>query len=143
MQLTTLLPVLLSSLSLTTAAPQSAPSTTSTWNGTHLDIGCSPGGCAWRFDLAAPKSNLGQSISSPAFNTYCEGSSYNATPCADKNITVQVKPLSYPKFNIWVEQHWSKVVDQSQQDYWLSGNVNVTESNKDFTIKPDQFYGVA
>ncbi|KAJ5243326.1 uncharacterized protein N7469_001653 [Penicillium citrinum] len=135
MQLTALLPVLLSTLSLTTAAPQGAPAV---YKSNDLEIQGSPGGVAWRFDISAPKSE-----NSPGFSTHCQGVSSNVTVCADKNITAQVRPLNDPNYNIWVQHHWAKMDGQYRQDFWQSGNVNVTKSTTRFQIKPDTFYGVA
>ncbi|KAJ5112640.1 hypothetical protein N7532_000685 [Penicillium argentinense] len=135
MQLTTIVPVLLSSLSLTAAAPQEVPAT---WKATDLDIGCSPGGCSWRFNITGAASE-----NTPRFHTHCEGIAPNATLCTDKNITARVKPLTYPKFNIWVQHQWHIIEDETDQHYWQSGDANVTDAQTRFQIKPDQFYGVA
>lgn len=135
MQLTTILPVLLSTLSLTTAATQGAPPV---FRSNSLDIGSSPGGVAWRFNVSSRGSD-----NSPAFNTRCEGTSYNATACADSNVTAQLTPLGNPDFNLTVQHHWVKFVDSDRQDFWQSGTAKVNETTTSFKIIPDSFYGVA
>lgn len=132
MQLNTLLPVLLSTLSLTTAATLGQPST---YTSNTLDIGSSPGGVAWRFNISAPSSE-----NTPGFKTHCEGTSYNVTLCTDKNISARLKPLGYPKFNLWVEHRWGGV-EAADDTRSQSGSVNVTESTKSFRIHPDVFKG--
>jgi hypothetical protein len=135
MQLTSILPVLLSTLSLTTAATQGA---VPVFRSNNLDIGSSPGGVAWRFNVTARRGD-----ESPAFNTFCEGTSYNATPCANPNIVAQLTPLGNPNFNLTVQQHWVKYVDSARQDFWQEGTAKVNESSTSFNIVPDTFYGVA
>ncbi|KAJ5739534.1 hypothetical protein N7533_012318 [Penicillium manginii] len=135
MQLTTLLPVLLSTLSLTNAAPQGAAPV---FRSNNLDIGGSPGGVAWRFNVSSPGSE-----NSPAFNTRCEGTSYNATACADPNVVAQLVKLGNPSFNLTVQHHWTKYVDDDRQDFWQSGTTKVNETSTSFRIIPDSFYGVA
>ncbi|KAJ5974485.1 hypothetical protein N7481_011695 [Penicillium waksmanii] len=93
MQLTTILPVLLSTLSLTTAATQGAAPV---FRSNNLDIGSSPGGVAWRFNVTARRGD-----DSPAFNTRCEGTSYNATP-----LPIQISSRSSP--------HWETPISTSR-----------------------------
>ncbi|KAJ5407799.1 hypothetical protein N7509_001682 [Penicillium cosmopolitanum] len=122
MQLTSILPVLLSTLSLATAATQGA---VPVFRSNNLDIGSSPGGVAWRFNVTALRT------------------SYNATPCANPNIVAQLTPLGNPNFNLTVQQHWVKYVDSARQDFWQEGTAKVNESSTSFNIVPDTFYGVA
>lgn len=137
MHLTTLLPIFLSGLSLTNAVPQATPSS---WKATNFTLNCSPGGCVYAFNITGAKSE-----NTPGFNTHCEGKTPNATLCADKNITATVKPLGNPIWNVNVEHEWHVLEPRfnSEETFWQSGSANVTDTTKDFRIKPDLFYGVA
>jgi hypothetical protein len=137
MQLSTILPALLSGLSFTNALPTVAPPT---WQASNFTLNCSPGGCIYSFNITGARSE-----NTPAFSTHCEGKTPNATLCLDKNITARVKPLGNPLWNVWVEHEWHILQPgmNSEQTYWQSGSTNVTEHTKNFRIMPDLFYGVA
>ncbi|KAJ5666738.1 hypothetical protein N7462_011147 [Penicillium macrosclerotiorum] len=137
MRFTTLLPALLSTLSLTSALPNGQPST---WQATNFELNCSPGGCGYRFNITGSKSE-----NSPAFATYCDGITENTTVCADSSITAYIKPLTNPTWNVKVQHEWHIIEEStnSEQIYWQSGNTNVTETTTQFQIKPNVFYGVA
>lgn len=137
MQLSTLLPALLSGLSYTNALPKAAPST---WQASNFTLNCSPGGCIYSFNITGARSE-----NTPGFNTLCEGQTPNATLCLDKNITATVKPLGNPLWNVWVQHEWHILEPgmNSEETFWQSGSANVTEYTKNFRIKPDLFYGVA
>ncbi|KAJ5175895.1 uncharacterized protein N7482_001772 [Penicillium canariense] len=137
MQFTVLIPVLLSALSLTSALPDGQAST---WNCTNFELNCSPGGCAYRFNISAP-----QSENAPGFSTYCEGLTPNATACANDTITAAVSPLTNPKWNVKVQHEWHVIEEEynSEATYWQAGSANVTETTTAFLITPNVFYGVA
>lgn len=137
MQLTSLLPVLLSTLSLTSAL---STGQAATWTATNFQLECSPGGCAYRFNISAPASE-----NAPSFKTYCEGLTPNATACANNTIIAAVSPLANPTWNVKVQHEWHVIEEEynSEATYWQAGSANVTETSKAFLIKPDVFYGVA
>lgn len=137
MHLTTLLPALLSGLSLANAEDQLAPAT---WLATNFTLGCSASACAWSFNVTGARTE-----NTPGFNTHCQGIVPNATLCADKSITAVVQQLHFPLWRVTVEHEWSVEEPQlnSEMTYWQSGSTNVTAHTKTFPIKPDSFYGVA
>jgi hypothetical protein len=137
MQLTTLLPLALSALGLANAAALEKPAN---WNATGWSIGCSPGGCIYEFNITGAKTE-----NTPAFSTHCEGITRNVTVCDLKNITAVVKPVGNPFWNVAVQHRWSIPEPEYNtiQDYWQSGNTNVSETTVSFTIVPKSLYGVA
>lgn len=137
MQLISLLPVLLSTLSLTSAL---STGQAANWTATNFQLECSPGGCAYRFNISAPASE-----NAPSFKTYCEGLTPNATACANNTIIAAVSPLANPTWNVKVQHEWHVIEEEynSEATYWQAGSANVTETSKAFLIKPDVFYGVA
>lgn len=137
MQLISLLPLALSALGLANAAALEKPAN---WNATAWSIDCSPGGCNYEFNITGAKT-----ANTPAFSTHCEGITRNATVCDLKNITAMVKPAGDSNWNVAVQHRWTIPEPEynSLQDYWQSGNTNVTETAKNFTIAPNSLYGVA
>ncbi|KAJ5569544.1 uncharacterized protein N7459_008974 [Penicillium hispanicum] len=137
MQLTTLLPVFLSTLSLASALPRR--SEPATWKASDSSINCSPGGCIAKFNIKAAKT-----ANSPGFNVHCEGPTPNATVCNSTDITTHVNPLGDSVWNVWVQHEWIiQPKNESDQENWQSGNTNITNTDPTFLITPDHFYGVA
>ncbi|KAJ5641128.1 hypothetical protein N7528_000753 [Penicillium herquei] len=130
------LPVFLSALGLANAAVLGQPSS---WKVTHWDIVSSPGGTVWQFNISASAS-----ANSPGFKTHCEGIVPNITACDDGNITAVVTEQKHPLWNVAVTHEWHLFPSSDEeQTYWQSGSLNVTRTQANFTINPDQFYGVA
>lgn len=136
MQLTTLLPVFLSTLGLTNAAVLAQPPP---WHVSDWSIVSSPGGTVYRFNINATASE-----NSPGFSTHCDGIVPNATACADKNVTAAVTQDKHPLWHVEVAHVWHLFPKgESEQTYVASGSLNVTRLQSNFTIVPDHFYGVA
>ncbi|KAJ5113741.1 hypothetical protein N7456_002275 [Penicillium angulare] len=136
MQLTTLLPVFLSTLGLANAATLARPPP---WQVSDWSIVSSPGGTVYGFDIQASAS-----ANSPAFKTHCDGIVPNATACDDKNVTATVTQDKHPLWHVEVSHAWYLFPKgESEQTYWATGEKNVTRLQSNFTITPDHFYGVA
>ncbi|KAF7713518.1 Uncharacterized protein PECH_002283 [Penicillium ucsense] len=132
-----LVPVFLSAISLTSALHNGLAAT---WNVTNFQLECSPGGCAYRFNISAPPTD-----NAPGFDTFCEGLTPNATVCNDTTITASVSPLTNPLWNVKVQHEWHEQETDfdAEATYWQAGSTNVTDTNSTFIIKPNVFYGVA
>lgn len=137
MHLTTLFPILLSSLSVTNALPKNTPSS---WRASNFTLDCSPGGCVYSFHITGA-----QSQNTPGFNTHCEGETPNTAFCDDKNLTVTVKPMDNPVWNVNVQHEWHimEPAMNSEETFWQSGSANVTDTTRHFLVRPTFFYGVA
>ena len=136
MQLTTLLPVVLSTLGLANGAILAQPAP---WRVSNWQVVSSPGGTTYRFDIAGAAT-----ANSPSFKTECDGIVPDATPCKDTNITATVSQSPHQLWNVDVTHEWHLFPQgESEQTFWQTGSVNVTRLQSNFTIKPDHFYGVA
>ena len=134
MQITTLLPLIASFLSLSNAAALERPAT---WKATNWDIGCSGGGCVYSFNISAAGT-----ANTPAFETYCEGIPGNTTLCADHNITSKVTKMQHPTWQVAVQHDWLIITnDKYYERFSSSGTANVTDSTKTFSISPNVFLG--
>lgn len=137
MQLTALLSVVLSTVSLTSAlARRDAPSA---YNGTNSSIVCSQGGCIASFNIKADETK-----NTPGFNTHCEGPTPNATVCNNTDITTHVKPLGDSRWNVWVQHKWDIAHPNHPDEYGSqAGDTNITYNQPTFQILPDKLQGVA
>ncbi|KAL5051552.1 hypothetical protein BDW71DRAFT_55697 [Aspergillus fruticulosus] len=148
---TTLTLSLLSLTTTTTASlPQSAyrmPARTAdptnpalTWHVSQFDLGCSPGGCVYSFNILGHASE-----NTPGFNTTCNGTSTqdDYAPCKDKGVLAHIEPATYPNWTVSVEHQWREGMFE---EYYAFGERNVSvagNSTRSFTIPVTSVYGVA
>lgn len=66
---------------LASASPIKRDEPTYAYSVTNWSYGCSPGGCAWQFNLTGPANG----DDAPAFSTYCTGTGYatDYVPCEE------------------------------------------------------------
>ncbi|KAJ5505059.1 hypothetical protein N7463_007933 [Penicillium fimorum] len=149
MQLTTLLPIALAGL--TTALPAALQIQTITndiiWGVSNFTIGCSQGGCVFRYDIAGRPNEM-----TPKFRTHCSGISEKKALCDDRNIATIVSPAGWsakgdPEWTVDVTHTWkSHLSDKSLATWSQHGAKNVTVPDHNpvqFVMKPTQEYGVA
>ncbi|KAL4801493.1 hypothetical protein BDV18DRAFT_149050 [Aspergillus unguis] len=108
-----------------------------TWHLSHFDIGCSPGGCAYRFNILGHASK-----NTPGFNTSCNGTTNqdDYAPCKDKGILAQIEPATYPNWTVQVQHQWREGMFS---EFYALGERNVTGNSTTFTIPVQEVYGVA
>ncbi|KAJ9252405.1 hypothetical protein C8Q69DRAFT_161222 [Paecilomyces variotii] len=132
MQLKYVLPAAL----LSTFSAATPLRTSEIWKVTKFEIGCSPGGCEYNFNVFGAGTR-----NTPGFNTTCEGSDvaggYQA--CKDPNISANLVPETYPRWNIQVQHEWTN--DQGR--FYAQGTKNITDEPTSFMIPVTQFEGVA
>ncbi|KAL3474394.1 hypothetical protein BJX99DRAFT_178248 [Aspergillus californicus] len=166
MQLTSLLPLALSLLTATTtalpssqllysssqsSAPKGVPQSSYrvdlrtkpqnpalTWHVSDFDIGCSPGGCVYSFNVLGLASQ-----NTPGFNTTCNGTTAESDYVACRNSGVflsQVEPAGYPNWTVKGQHRWR---EGAYSDYYALGSANVTQHAENFTIPVSEVYGAA
>ena len=144
MQLTTILPIVLAGLA--SARPANLQTKTITddiiWGVSNFTIGCSPGGCAYRYDIVGRENTM-----TPKFRTNCSGVTGERVLCDDKNITTIVSPAANPVWNVDVTHTWkSQLSDNTLATWFQHGAKNVTVPDHNpiqFVMKPTQEYGIA
>ncbi|OJJ01510.1 hypothetical protein ASPVEDRAFT_52439 [Aspergillus versicolor CBS 583.65] len=109
-----------------------------TWHASNFTLGCSPGGCAYNFNIQGLSSQ-----NTPGFNATCNGTSTQEdyAPCNDKGVLAKINPT--PKSENWtlhVEHTWRKPGNAA---FYAFGEQNVTSSTKQFKISVKDVYGVA
>ena len=109
-----------------------------TWHASNFPLGCSPGGCAYNFNIQGLSSQ-----NTPGFNATCNGTSTQEdyAPCNDKGVLAKINPT--PKSENWtlqVEHTWRK---PGNAEFYAFGEQNVTSSTKQFKISVKDVYGVA
>ncbi|KAL5340715.1 hypothetical protein BJX70DRAFT_360188 [Aspergillus crustosus] len=148
LSLTTLLPLaLFSSAAAASGIPAAArriPYRTAdptnpalTWHVSAFDVGCSPGGCIYNFDIYGVASS-----NTPAFNTTCNGTSLETdyVECKDPGVLSQLVPQQYPNWTIKAQHFWR---EGAFSEYYALGAKNVTSETSVFTIPVTEVYGVA
>ncbi|CAL5869793.1 uncharacterized protein PFLUO_LOCUS4023 [Penicillium psychrofluorescens] len=141
MRVTLLTPVaLLSTLGLSAPITDAGTAAAPAWKVTDFTTGCSPGGCVYSFNIHAAKS-----ANTPAFSTTCNGTDEQngLQPCEDANILSNLKPETYPKWEIIVQHKWHPE-EGSTRFATGSKNVSVPDTNKaaSFTMEPTAESGV-
>ncbi|KAF9893756.1 hypothetical protein FE257_009926 [Aspergillus nanangensis] len=142
MQLTSVLTVALSALTLTSANPITpmarAGNPSLIWHASNFETGCSPGGCTYHFNITGAASE-----NTPGFSTSCSGTTTQEdyALCNDKHVKAQVIPELYPMWNVKVQHSWD--ANQGQAMFFALGQANITSSMKNFTIPVTEQYGVA
>ncbi|KKK22050.1 hypothetical protein AOCH_003464 [Aspergillus ochraceoroseus] len=132
MQLTSLITIAVSIWSATTASAFpiriTADNPALTWHVSEFDVGCSPGGCVYTFNIYG----IG-TINTPAFNTTCTGTTVEQdyVKCKDPNVFAQVVPQLYPTWQIKAKHHWRQGDDA---DFYALGQANITSGTAQFTI---------
>ncbi|CEL00742.1 hypothetical protein ASPCAL00338 [Aspergillus calidoustus] len=139
---------LLSATTIATASPFSLPKTAVrlaadptnpalTWHVSNFDIGCSPSGCVYSFNIAGAAS-----ANTPGFNTTCNGTSVqdDYAACKDKAMLAQIEPAQYPNWTVKAQHQWRET---EWSHYYAFGERNVTEATRSFTITVGEVYGVA
>ncbi|KAL2832959.1 hypothetical protein BDW59DRAFT_138971 [Aspergillus cavernicola] len=109
-----------------------------TWHVSAFDIGCSPGGCVYSFNIAGVASQ-----NTPGFNTTCNGTSteHNYVECKDTGVLSQVVPQGYPNWTVQAQHHWR---EGAYADYYAVGALNITQgTGEKFDIPVAEVYGVA
>lgn len=99
------------------------------WQVTGFDVGCSPGGCAYRFVISGHAYP-----NTPGFNTTCQGTDVagDYQPCADKTVSANLIPRSYPLWTLQVRHRWS--VDNFGGFSEEYGSANITSGMTNFTV---------
>ncbi|KAJ5463965.1 hypothetical protein N7475_007100 [Penicillium sp. IBT 31633x] len=144
MQLTTILPIVLAGLS--TALPATLQANTITddiiWSVSNFTIGCSPGGCAYRYDIVGSENGM-----TPEFRTHCSGIENARVLCDNRNISTTVSSVGNPDWNVQVTHRWRAVLSEYTTATWFQhGAKNVTVPDQEpvmFVMKPTQEYGIA
>ncbi|KAJ5805220.1 hypothetical protein N7474_011107 [Penicillium riverlandense] len=141
MRFTLLTPVaLLATLGLSAPITDAANEAAPAWKVTDFTTGCSPGGCTYSFHIHAAKS-----ANTPGFSTSCNGTDEQGglKPCKNPNILSNIKPETYPKWEITVQHQWHP---QEGSTRYATGSRNVsvpdTEPSASFTMKPTAEAGV-
>ncbi|KAL4876062.1 hypothetical protein BJY04DRAFT_200521 [Aspergillus karnatakaensis] len=108
-----------------------------TWHVSGFDVGCSPGGCVYNFNIYGVASP-----NTPAFNTTCNGTSLEKdyVECKDPGVLSQLVPQQYPNWTIKAQHSWR---EGAWSEYYALGEKNVTSGTKVFTIPVTEVYGVA
>jgi hypothetical protein len=139
---TTLATTFLSTLLTTTnAAPQTVvnPGGITNWSVTNFEIGCSPGGCVYNFNISGPASaDVG-----PAFATYCSGTDVQQkiVPCVNQNVQANLVPTQDVGLVLVVNRYGGGT---DGNNGLMSGNATAAPSGEpaypSFVI-PAKFYG--
>lgn len=134
MRLTTLLPVFLSSMSLTSARPADIGPETYKVTKYSPPHSCTPGGCSYHFNISALAPDH-----TKYFHTYCHGDSEDPTPCDLKNLTSTITQLKHPYWNVKIQHAWSSLPDGEPAFHFdmQSASKNVTDEETSFSLPVD------
>lgn len=136
MHLTCLLPFLLSSLSLTSAAALDRRAKYTVTNYSHGDP---LSRYTYHFNVSAPQSDPAPGFHVPGFDTFCRGDSEDTTPCDLKNITVAIAQLEHEEWNVKIQHKWSSILEgeSSFRFDMESASKNVTDQASTFVLEVD------
>ncbi|KAI9368409.1 hypothetical protein BJX61DRAFT_546562 [Aspergillus egyptiacus] len=103
-----------------------------TWHVSDFDIGCSPGGCIYNFNILGIASE-----NTPGFNTTCHGTTMDEdyVECKDKEVLSQVAPQGYTNYTVDVQHRWRKGQFAA---FYAVGGVNVTSEQRNFKIPVEE-----
>ncbi|KXG50536.1 uncharacterized protein PGRI_070270 [Penicillium griseofulvum] len=117
------------------------------WSVSDFVIGCSQGGCVFRYDITGDENEM-----TPKFSTHCDGIVGQATLCEDNNITTTVSPAGWTadskaQWEVGVVHTWKTwLSDDSLATWYQHGVKNATVPDRNpvhFVMKPTKEYGIA
>ncbi|KAJ5081930.1 hypothetical protein NUU61_010194 [Penicillium alfredii] len=142
MRVSTLLPALLSTVGLTSAAANGQPPV---WDVTNFRPQCIEGACPYSFNITGHHAD-----NTPSFKTSCTGESQTKlAKCDNSTVHSSVIALGDSKWHVQVRFVWFKPIPDGRGNLTLSTQGKQAERNVSkadfphFTLNPDSGVGVA